>query len=487
MAQVLKGCEPQRVFDFFEEICGIPHPSYHEKQISDYLVAFAKERGLEYYQDDLYNVIIIKEATPGYETAEPMILQGHMDMVCEKESDCTKDMEREGLDLYVEDGFVAAHGTTLGADDGVAVAVALAILDSDTIAHPRLEFVCTVSEEVGMEGASHIDVSMLRGKKLLNLDSEEEGIFEAGCAGGGLVTITYSYETKDLADTIDQTVQISVGGLVGGHSGTEINKGRANANLVLSEMLKKAVEKEIPVEIIELSGGAKDNAIPRDAAAVVATSDTSALISFVEAEAKRVKASYADVETGMSITAEIVDGANNRALTEASSKGLLDLILALPNGVQGMSRDIEGLVETSLNLGILKAGATEGSATLCYCVRSSAEAEFDKLIEKMQKTAEERGATYDIRGRYPAWEFVKDSPLRAQMVEIFSRMFGREPVIDVMHAGVECGMIAQKIPGLDCISIGPELYDIHTPQERLGIASTKRMYDFVCEILAQQK
>lgn len=485
MAEVLANLEPKKVFHFFEEISKIPHPSYEEKQISDYLVAYAKERNLEYYQDELYNVIIIKEATEGYEEAAPVILQGHMDMVCEQETDCKKDMSKEGLDLYVEGDFVSARGTTLGGDDGIAVAMALAIMDSEDIPHPRLEFICTVSEEVGMEGAAHVDVSMLKGKKLLNLDSEEEGIFLAGCAGGGLATITcpLSYEP---VRSEDQVMEICVQGLQGGHSGTEIHKGRGNANLIISRILTE-VGKEVSFALVSLEGGSKDNAIPREAVARIAVADAEVFEKKVCQEAEKITGEYREVETDLTICINSVEAAAEQALTSEASERLLHLMAELPNGVIAMNKDIEGLVETSLNLGILKMNPKEQEAVLCYCVRSSVETAFDALVDQLEKTAISYGASYSLKGRYPAWEFEKESPLRRQMMEIYERMFHKTPVVDVMHAGVECGMIAQKIPGLDCVSIGPEMYDIHTPKERLGISSTKRSYEFVCEILKESR
>ena len=483
VAEVLAGLEPKRVFHYFEEICGIPHASYHEEQISQYLVDFAKAHGLAYEQDDLYNVIIIKEATAGYEQSEPMILQGHMDMVCEQESDCSKDMLTEGLELVVEGDDISAKGTTLGGDDGIAVAMALAILESSDIPHPRLEFVCTVSEEVGMEGASHLDLSRLQAKKMLNLDSEEEGVFLAGCAGGGLATVTYPL-LRESRNPQGQMVEIRIDGLRGGHSGAEIHKGRGNANLLLTQMLRN-VYSQVPFLLVTITGGAKDNAIPREASAVVCTKEAERFVQVLMREADQIKEQYGQVEPQMQIAVEdtACGEAYAQPMTKDTTEQLLALITELPNGVIAMSRDMEGLVETSLNLGILTAGAKDTQAKLCYCVRSSVETAFDALIARMEKTASAYGADFQLTGRYPAWEFVKESPLRRQMVGIYREMFGKEPVIDVMHAGVECGMIAQKIPGLDCVSIGPTMHDIHTPQERLEITSTARTFDFVCEIL----
>lgn len=482
MSRVLEGLAPEKVFYFFEEICKIPHPSYREKQISDYLAAFARERGLECIQDEWYNVIIIKEASPGYEDAAPVILQGHMDMVCEKERDCPKDMEKEGLDLVVEGDFISARGTTLGGDDGIAVAMGLAILDSEELLHPRLELVVTVSEEVGMEGASGIDLSMLHGKKLLNLDSEEEGVFLAGCAGGGLVTLTLPLE-REQASAVSG-LEITVEGLQGGHSGTEINKGRGNANVLLTELLYQAYREE-PFLLVELSGGTKDNAITRESRAVVTAEDREKLAGILRREAEKQTKAFREKEPGLVIRIKESDGPVFLPMTGPVTKELLSMTHRLPYGVIAMCPGMDNLVETSLNPGIMTT--KEEKFLLCYCVRSSREEAFDELITRLRDIAEAHGASYGIKGRYPAWEFAEDSPLRREMMEIFEEMFGKKPVVEVMHAGVECGQLAQKIPGLDCVSFGPNLYDIHTPKERMSISSVKRTYDFVLEILKRAK
>lgn len=480
---VLDNLEPKAVFKYFEEICNIPHASYHEEAISDYLVRFAVLHGLEYYQDDLFNVVMIKEATPGYENVEPIIIQGHMDMVAEKEPDCAKDMLTEGLDLMVEGDFVSANGTTLGGDDGIAVAMGLAILADDSIKHPRIEFVCTVSEEVGMEGAAGVDLSMLKGHTLLNLDSEEEGYILTSCAGGGTIKISLPVSREIIEEN---TVEIAISNLTGGHSGAEIHRGRANATMVLTRLLTN-VYKKTGIRIVSFEGGSKDNAIPREAKAVVAVSDDKLeiLLKLLDEERKAVCQEFSTTDPEMKIDINVseeagIAGTEISAVPVKDSVRVLTLINALPNGVIRMSQ-MEGLTETSLNLGVTRL--EEDGINLIYCVRSNVGVAFKNLTNKLRFIAEALGAKYEENNVYPAWEYRKDSPLRDKAVKTYEEMFGETPVVTTMHAGVECGLLGSKISNLDAISIGPNLYDIHTPQERLSISSTKRMYDFVLKMI----
>ncbi|WP_033152654.1 aminoacyl-histidine dipeptidase [Pseudobutyrivibrio ruminis] len=472
---VLSNCKPERVFHYFEEICNIPHPSYHEEKISAYLVDFAKAHNLEYYQDDLYNVIMIKEASEGMENASPIILQGHMDMVAEQDDDCKKDMLTEGLDLEIVDGFVTAKGTTLGGDDGIAVAMALAILEDEELKHPRIEVIITVSEEVGMEGAAGIDVSMLKGRKLLNLDSEEEGHFLAGCAGGCRVDVEFPVKKESLKGAL---VSIEVKNCTGGHSGAEIDKGRANASYVANRVLAAGLEAG-EVCIVDLVGGTKDNAIPRATSAKVVT--TPAAIEAMTKEAAAIKNEFAitDPEMEIVITNEgnvVVDGVN-----AAQSERFIQLLQCMPNGVQTMSHDIEGLVETSLNLGILNV--LDDEIKYSCSLRSSVDSAKNALIRKVLMVAKAFGCQTSIHGEYPAWEYLRESSFRDEMVKIYTDMYGEAPTVETIHAGVECGLLASKLPGLDAVSIGPEMYDIHTPKERLSIASTERVYNYVRKVI----
>lgn len=477
--RVLSQLEPKKVFEYFEDISNIPRPSYKEEKISNYLVQFAKDHNLEYYRDELFNVIMIKEATPGYEAVEPIILQGHMDMVCEKKPDCTKNMDEEGLDLAIDGDYIYAKGTTLGGDDGIAVAYALAILDDDTLEHPRLEFVCTVSEEVGMDGAFALDVSMLKGKKLLNLDSEEEGILLTSCAGGCSSRVSLPVARENASGV---KISISVAKLTGGHSGAEIDKWRANANTLMAGLLAE-MDLRVGVQLISMEGGKKDNAIPRDceAAVLVDADKVDAAMEAANKFALGVNREFEVSDPEMEIVVANEGETEASVVSAADTAKAIALIQALPNGIQRMSRDIEGLVETSLNLGILVLEDNE--LVLRYALRSSVGSAKEALMSKVENIAKVMGATAEHNGQYPAWEFKKDSVLREDMIRIYEEMFGKKPVVEAIHAGLECGILAGKIPGLDAVSMGPEMHDIHTTEERLGISSTERMYRYVVEIL----
>lgn len=481
---VLSNLEPKEVFAYFEEISSIPRASYHEEKISDYCVAFAKMHHLEYMQDELKNVIIIKEATPGYEQEEPVILQGHLDMVCEKTPQCDVDFDTEGVKLLVEGDDLTADGTTLGGDDGIAVAYALAVLASDTIEHPRLEVIFTVSEEVGMEGAAGIDVSLLKGRRLLNLDSEEEGILLAGCAGGARIECKLPVHAIDMDGAV---MEIKIDGLAGGHSGVEINKGRANANLVMGRVLV-GLAKHVAYNLSSLEGGRKDNAIPRECKAILclAKQDLDTAAAIIAQIQEEISNEYAVTDKNIRISIEMDEPEIPfKMLDLQSTKKAVLLLNALPNGVQAMSADVEGLVETSLNLGVLELNYIE--MTLSYAVRSSVGSAMDALLDKMVYICEEIGGSAEISGNYPAWEYKRDSAFREKLAAVYERMYGKPPVIEAIHAGLECGLLAGKLPGLDCISIGPDMKDVHTTEEKLNIPSTKRVWEFILEILKDKQ
>ena len=498
--------EPRAVFRFFEEISRIPRPSYQERAISDYLAAFAGKRGLFCRQDALGNIIIVKDASPGYEEEPPIILQGHMDMVCEKEPDCAKDMETEGLDLFVEGDFVKARGTTLGGDDGIAVAYALAILDAEDIPHPRLEFVCTVCEEVGMEGATALDVSCLKGRRLLNLDSEEEGSFLAGCAGGctAQITLPPANTPGEESETggsngggddkeAKSLVILEISGLAGGHSGTEIDKGHANANLLMAELLSGLFACQ-PFALVSLEGGAKHNAIPRSCACVLETARGEALAELARQQAAAIRERWIEAEPQIGFAVSVKprerdeksQAANESCrVCEEATGMLLQALLAFPNGVIAMCSEPAGLVETSLNLGVMKL-LPEG-LTLRYSVRSCVDRELEKLIRRLETLAEAAGGAMEVSGKYPAWEYRKHSPFREKLVRIYRGMFEKTPPVDIIHAGLECGILASKLPGLECVSMGPDILDIHTPRERMSISSVQRMYAFVLKVLGEKE
>lgn len=477
--QVLAGLEPQEVFHFFEEISMVPRPSYKEEKISNYLVEFAKERGLEYYQDEYKNVIIIKEAASGYEDVEPVILQGHMDMVCEKEPQYEFDFENDPLKLRVDGDTISAEGTTLGGDDGIAIAYALAILDSHTIAHPRLEFICTVSEEVGMEGAIGLDVSMLKGKKLLNMDSEEEGILLVGCAGGCRAECMLPV-VRESASGCEVTIEVS--GLKGGHSGTEINRGRANSNLLMGRILL-TLRNRFDYRIKELIGGNKDNAIPRESKAVILVSaNEEELISEVGRLADAIQSEFSTSDPNIRVSVKKGTAGEAEVLTADATGKCAVLINLLPNGIERMSDDIEGLVETSLNLGVMHL--EKDRLCLHYAVRSSVGTQKLYLKEKMNALVEYLGGNISFVGEYPAWEYRRESKLRDDMVRIFREMYGHEPQVEAIHAGLECGILAGKIDDLDAVSIGPDMSGVHTTDEKLSIVSVKRVWDYILQVLA---
>ena len=475
-AERLAGLEPAAVFAYFEKLCSIPHGSRNTKLISDYLVSFAQEQGLRYIQDGSNNVIIFQEGTCGLEDRPPVIIQGHMDMVCEKDADCLIDMDREGLDVTHDDECVFARGTTLGGDDGIAVAYALALLADRSIPHPPLEVVITVDEEIGMLGADAIDLSMLAGRTLLNIDSEDEGVFTVSCAGGATATICLPVTRRPV---YGPCVKLVVEGLKGGHSGVEIHQNRANANKVMGEFLSR-VQKLMPLCITSISGGSKDNAIPRSCQVnLVALGMGLERINDVAAELeKQIREEYDEPEAR--VYGDDVDAFGGNAIPTELTDKVIALLCACPNGVQKMSEQIQGLVQTSLNLGIVNSG---GEVKLVFSVRSSVNEEKKALLARLEELARFHDAVYTQMGEYPAWEYRENSPLRDASVAAYEKLFGQTPEVVAIHAGLECGLLSEKLPGLDCISFGPQMHDIHTSREKLEIASVKRTWDFLLEVL----
>ena len=474
----LAGLEPASVFGYFEKICSIPHGSRNTKMISDYLVSFAVEHGLKYIQDEANNVILFGEGTCGMEDHEPVILQGHMDMVCEKDADCPIDMATEGLDVTYDGTCVYAKGTTLGGDDGIALAYAMALLADNSIPHPPLEVIITVDEEVGMLGADVIDLSMLKGKTLINLDSEDEGIFTVSCAGGATATISLPAERRAV---YGPCIRLAVDGLQGGHSGAEIHKNRANANKIMGEFMNR-IQNLMPLCLTSLSGGSKDNAIPRSCQATMVAMGIhlDRINAIAEQLQTEIREQYDEPEA--TVQAFDVDALGGNSLTTEATARVIALLCAAPNGVQSMSEDMPELVQTSLNLGIAKLG---DRFTATFSVRSSINAEKQELLEKLKTLAEFHEGTYSQMGEYPAWEFKKDSVLRDTMVRIYEEMFEKKPQVLTIHAGLECGLLGEKLPGLDCVSIGPQMHDIHTSRERLEIASTERTWKFLLKVLKE--
>jgi len=472
----LAGLEPASVFGYFEKICSIPHGSGNTKLISDYLVSFAKEHNIRYIQDELNNVILFGEGTCGMENHWPVILQGHMDMVCEKDADCPLDMSVDGLDIAHDGKHIYAKGTTLGGDDGIAVAYALALLADKSIPHPPLEVIITVDEETGMYGADGIDLSPLSGKTLINLDSEEEGVFTVSCAGGGTATISLDAQRRAV---YGPCIRLTVDGLQGGHSGAEIHKNRANANKVMGEFLSR-IQKLMPLCLTSLVGGSKDNAIPRSCQATLVAMGTNLerINDIAQQLQEEIRLQYDEPEA--TVQAFDVDALGGNSMSTEATAKVIGLLCAAPNGVQKMSEDIPNLVQTSLNMGICKLGE---KFTATFSVRSSVNSEKLELLEKLHALSDLFGGEYVLHGQYPAWEYKKESYLRDTMVRVYRDMFGKDAKVLAIHAGLECGLLGEKIPGLDCVSIGPSMQDIHTSREKLDIASTKRTWEFLLEVL----
>lgn len=479
---VLDGLEPQRVFYYFEKICAIPHGSYNVKGISDYLMSVAKSLGLEARQDEEYNVVIRKPKSEGYPSDKVLMLQGHIDMVAVKDEEAGDfDLEKEGVHPVVKEGFVWADHTSLGGDDGIAAAMMLAILEDDKIEHPALECVFTTEEEVGMEGAFALDASDLKASYLLNLDSECEGQMLAGCAGGACVNI--SLPTNRLMRMGDR-YEIKIKGLIGGHSGQEIDKERANANVLMGRFLYELHER-VHFDMVSVSGGEKDNAIANCAQAQILTGSGDSLAgtihewadSFIREMREEYRISDPD------ITVEIGDPEPGACwiISPSQAKRILFMMMIAPYGVQNMSLDIPGLVETSLNLGIVKT--EEESVTLTWSLRSSVKSRKQLLIDKLSFMADTLGAAYTVTGSYPEWPFNPDSRICKLCCDVYEEQTGKKAEVMTMHAGVECGLLGEKIPGLDMVSIGPNLYDIHTPKEHMEIASVQRSYKLVLEVL----
>ena len=487
---VLSALEPAKVFQFFEEICSIPHGSGNVEQISNYLVDFAKERGLKYRQDEKYNVVIWKDGSKGYENSEPVILQGHMDMVAVKTADCPKDMEKDGLDLEVNGDLISAKGTSLGGDDGIAVAYSLAILDDPDMPHPPLEVIITTDEEIGMLGVAYMDVSDIKGRLFLNMDSEDEGIFTVSCAGGATVTCKFPYERENVQAAV---MRVSLDGFSGGHSGVEIDKGRANANVVMGRLLYSVMN---DVRLISINGGEKDNAIALSCQAEIAVPADKAeevknkmqeTFAIVAEEYKvtdpnaalHVEAGDADKADGTAQSTDV------QALTAKDTAAVIQALLHMPYGIQRMNPEIEGLVQTSLNLGILRTNET--SVDLSYAVRSASEHEKQFLIDKMDALAVLLGGTTEISGPYPGWEYRADSRLRDVLVDTYRELYGNDPVVEGIHAGLECGLFASKMGDIDAVSLGPQMEGIHTVNEVLSISSVQRTWELVTKALAALK
>ena len=478
---ILSNLEPKRVFEIFEEMCAIPHGSTNTKAISDWCVAFGEKLGLEHYQDEANNVILIAPATPGYEDAPAVILQGHVDMVCEKEAGCAKDMDKEGLDLFVDGDLVGAKGTTLGGDDGIAVAMALAILDDPSLHHPRVEAVFTVDEETGLTGAFALKEGFMNGDILLNLDSEDEGELFIGCAGGIDSVAEFTYREVDVPAGYF-CCKVQVKGLKGGHSGGDIHLGRGNANKLLNRFLSQASQK-YDMYLCEIDGGNLRNAIAREAHAVIAIPDADkhALRTDLNVFAAEVEAEYAVVDPDLQFVLES-EAARPKAIDKDTAKRLLQTIYAAPHGVYAMSQDIPGLVETSTNLASVKM--KPGHIIRIETSQRSSTASSKQDIANMVRTVFEMGgAAVSFGDGYPGWKPNPHSEILEVAVESYKRLFGVDAKVKAIHAGLECGLFLDKYPALDMISFGPTLQGVHSPDERMLIPTVQKFWDHLLDIL----
>lgn len=471
------GCD--NVFDYFEQICKIPHGSFHEKALSDYIVAFAKERGFYCRQDERNNVLIKKPGTAGYEASPALILQGHIDMVCDKNADVSHDFLTEGLHIYIDGDYIKAKGTTLGADNGIAAAYMLALLDAKDIPHPPLECVFTVEEEIGMGGATDFDAFDLEGKRFLNMDTEEEGHLMVSCCGGRRMRM-YLPAERMAADAQKKAYRLSIRGLKGGHSGADIHLQRASANVLMGRLLLELREKT-DFDLVSVDGGNMDNAICREATAVVLLSSAEEGAAVLAQMQEMFRREYKDRESDILLAMEAVTEAVSQVLTAEVRDNVIALLQLLPYGVQTMDTNMEGLVESSSNIGIVKT--TEEHIYIDNAVRGSVESRKNAICKKIAVLGELCGAEVVGVNDYPGWQYNPDSKLLEIFKEAWIEKFGKEPKVVAIHAGLECGLFAEKIPDLDLISLGPDMYDVHTPDERLSISSTIRVWEYLKMVL----
>ena len=469
---VLENLEPKKVFHFFEEISEVPRGTFNIKGISDYCTKFAKDRNLEVVQDEVGNVVIKKPGTTGYENSAPVILQGHMDMVCEKRPDSNHDFTKDPLELQIVDGNVVAKDTTLGGDNGIALAMAMALLDSDDIPHPPLEVLFTIDEEIGMGGAAAIDMSLFKGNMLINLDSEEEGIFTAGCAGG----INYQNHIPVKKESVSGTeVTVRIHELLGGHSGFEITKQRGNANKMMGRLLDR-ISRDVDFVIETIAGGSKDNVIALSATAKIVVKPEDA--DKVKKHVEEMKALWDSEFMGDEPTLTVDVAENPDVSVEAFDKD---------STVIEYSRKLAGSVETSLNLGVVETNDEENYVKASYQIRSSLESKKYQVREQLDRCAKVVGAKIVVASEYPGWEYKPESKLRTIMVDTYKDMYGKEPEIVTVHAGLECGLFLNKRPELNCVSIGSNLRDVHSFKESLDIASAERVWDYLKELMSRLK
>ena len=466
------------IYRFFEQLCAIPHGSYNEAAVADWLVAFAQARGLSFYRDDMNNVILRKPASAGYEAHAPVMLQAHTDMVCEKNADSAHDFAADPLELYVEDGWLRARGTTLGGDDGQGVAMILAILDDDTLAHPPLECVFTVQEEVGLCGAMHLDASQLKAKRMINLDSDGETVTLVSSSGGMRAHVEFYGETQENAAP---AYRLFLTGLRGGHSGGFIHKGLGNANRIAFRIFEALLRQGFQPRLSAIHGGLKENAIPRECELLFACpGDSQSLAAAIEAERAAIATELGAADPGLQATLSPA-APLARTLTEDASARLIRLGFLLPNGLQATSPDIPDLPVVSLNLG--RVTLENGRASFLFSIRSPMDTARRELFRRIEDTAALLGATAAVSNDYPGWAYEKDSPLREALRAVFARR-GMTLSEEATHGGLETGVLKGKIPSLDIVTFGALAEDIHTPAERLNLASYERCYGVLTDLLA---
>lgn len=482
MEYKITGYQPEKLFHYFEEISAIPRGSGNEKGISDYLVAFAKDHNLDVYQDEVYNVIIKKPASAGAEAAAPVMMQGHIDMVCDKLASVEHDFEKDGLDLIVKDGVLTANGTTLGADNGIAVALMMTVLDDDTLVHPALECVFTTDEETGLVGAETLDKSKIDARIMINLDSEEEGVATVSCAGGVVATLTRSITREHMQGS---TVTLEVSGLMGGHSGSDIHLERGNGDLILARIVEKLMRTGEP-HLVSLSGGTKDNAINREATAVVAYADAESAQQAVEvanALIADIKAELEVFDPGFTCTVTVADGVEADAMSDADARAFIGALRIAPNGVMRRNVAADGAVEVSSNIGVVIT--EEAQVTFLLSPRSSIASLQEDVKDRIQTLADAFGFDARFENEYPGWSYTPHSHVRDVFQEAYRELFGTELKIESIHAGLECGLFAEALPGLDAIAVGPTLSDVHTPDESMELASSERFYELLVDVLAR--
>lgn len=488
MDYVLDRIKPEKVFRHFEEISRIPRCSGNEKMISDYLVKFAEDNALEVIQDEALNVIIKKPGTKGYEKAPTVILQGHIDMVCEKDKKAKHDFAQDPIEFVVEKGFIRANGTTLGADNGIAVAFCLALLESNDIVHPPLEVLLTTEEEIGMKGAAKIDKKYLSGKILINMDSEEEGVFLVSCAGGITLKIKINMNLENAEDIQGngKFYRIIVNGLKGGHSGIEIDKGRGNSNKIMGRILDD-LQNIIDYRILSINGGSMNNAIAKETETIIYIENNKDInlqdfsIKWNDILKNELKIS----DPGINVNIKKVIINSSKLLDKNTTEKIVSLIQLIPNGIHTMSMEIDNLVESSCNLGVIET--LEDSILLDISIRSSVKTLKYELINKLKRIAKLMDAEIILEGDYPEWPYRPNSKIREILKKIYIKKYGKEPKITAVHAGLECGLLKKNLGDIDMISLGPNIYDAHTIYERLSISSTERVWEFLLDVLKEIK